>query len=83
MKQNNQAVSIFPFIFIILHCLFIMCMFVLASFCGSGVMAEYSNNELLFVYKNLLGNRNPSQIGIYDGRRSGIDKSPISGDISK
>lgn len=55
----------------------------------SGVTAEYSNNELLFVYKNLVGNRNMSSpIGIYEGRRSAMSaehskRSPISADIQK
>lgn len=55
----------------------------------SGVTAEYSNNELLFVYKNLIGNRNASSpIGIFEGRRNTMNaeqlrRSPISGDIPK
>lgn len=37
-----------------------------------GVTAEYGNNELLFVYKNLIGNRNESvEIRVFEGRRSG------------
>lgn len=63
-----------------------MCCLFRISWTFAGVSAEYGNNELFFVYKNLVGNRNGS-FGIFESRRSigsaELKRSPISSEIPK